>query len=73
MSKIAPAPYYIVMCQVSGGITGFRQGELKKDGKIRTFDSFDEAQKEAQRLNKQMNGPYRTCDFQYWASTREWL
>lgn len=40
---------YIVMCYVSGGVTGTREAPLRKDGSIMYFDSFQDAEHEAQR------------------------
>jgi hypothetical protein len=58
---------FIVMCRVSGGVSGTREAPLKADGRVRYFDTEAEAAAEAQRLNRQMNGnPYRTADFRYW-------
>jgi hypothetical protein len=46
-----------VMCTVSGGATGFRQGWLKaKDGTARRFPTVEDAQAEAQRLEAAMRG-----------------
>lgn len=41
---------YKIWCEVSGGITGYRTGFLKRAGKIHTFDNRDEAQQEVDRL-----------------------
>lgn len=58
---------YIVMCRVSGGVTGTRQSELKKDGTIQIFDQRDEAERKAVELTAKLNSdPYRTAAFQYW-------
>jgi hypothetical protein len=59
----------IVMCRVSGGVTGTREAPLKgRDGQVRRFDTLAEADAEARRLRDQMrNDPYRTATFQYWA------
>lgn len=36
---------YIVMCQVSGGVTGFRQGPMKGEGgAVRLFETREQAQ-----------------------------
>lgn len=58
---------FIVMCERWGGATGYRMAELKKDGKVQTFETFELAQAEAQRLTKEMNGPHATATFKYWA------
>lgn len=59
---------FFVMCRVSGGITGTREAPLKRDGAVIHFDTREQAEKEARRLETKMNGaPYRTADFRYWA------
>ena len=57
---------YQIMCRVSGGVTGTREGILKKDGEERWFESKDNATREAQRLNEEMNHANSTAHFQYW-------
>ena len=58
----------IVMCRVSGGVTGTRQAPLKQsDGEIRYFNTREEANTEADRLNRTMNNQYSKADFSYWA------
>lgn len=58
----------IVMCRVSGGVTGTREAPLKENGKVRYFDTLDEAKAHALTLMERTQGnPYRTCDFRYWA------
>jgi hypothetical protein len=59
----------VVMCRVSGGVTGTREALLKgKDGEVQYFESFEVAQAEARRLMESANGDrYRTATFQYWA------
>lgn len=58
----------IVMCRVSGGVTGTREAPLKQDGKVRHFDTLAEAKAEALALMERTQGnQYRTCDFRYWA------
>jgi hypothetical protein len=62
---------YIVMCRVSGGITGTREGPLKNEGRVVIFTDKDVAQSEADRLDEQMNGnPHRQADFRYWVEPR---
>jgi hypothetical protein len=57
---------YRILCEVSGGMTGYRSAYLKKDGQQVEFTTEAEAEAEAARLNKQMNGnPHRTADFRY--------
>lgn len=58
---------YIVMCRVSGDVTGTREAPLKQDGAVRYFDTEAEAAAEAQRLMTLMNdNACRTADFYYW-------
>lgn len=59
-------PMFIVMCRVSGGVTGTREAPLKKGGVVEQFPTRAEAQAVATRLMDQANGPYRTADFRYW-------
>jgi hypothetical protein len=54
-----------INCRVSGGVTGTREALLKSNGKVCFFDTEEEAQVEANRLNKKMNGPYATASFNY--------
>ena len=54
-----------ITCQVSGGITGTRQALLKSDGIVKEFDSREDAQKETDRLIKNVS-PYSQASFQYW-------
>ena len=58
---------YIVMCMVSGGVTGTRTGQLKRNGVPMTFETREAAQAEASRLMAQNQGDrYRLADFRYW-------
>lgn len=58
---------FYVMCSVSGGRTGSREGKLKGlDGEVKRFDTFGEADAEATRLRKDMNGPNARASFNYW-------
>jgi hypothetical protein len=59
----------IVMCRVSGGVTGTREAPLKdRNGEVRRFATMAEAQAEARRLiEKQRAERYQTAYFQYWA------
>lgn len=62
------APHYIVMCRVSGGVTGTREAPLKANGEVRTFGTRAEAEGVATHLMRELNGnPHRTADFRYWA------
>lgn len=57
---------FIVMCRVSGGMTGTRTGVLKEDGEVVRFETFSAAQDKADELTKNMNGHRGTASFQYW-------
>lgn len=57
---------YIVMCRVSGGVTGTRETQLKANGAVKYFDTREAAQAEATRLMRAMNNPYSVADFRYW-------
>jgi hypothetical protein len=41
-----------VRCSVSGGVTGYREAYLKKDGKEVEFSSREEAEAEARKYNQ---------------------
>jgi hypothetical protein len=62
---------YHVMCKVSGGVTGTRQALLKANGVVQEFDSFEEADAEAGRLNAKMNHQWSVAYFEYWAVEAE--
>lgn len=34
---------FVIRCTVSGGVTGYRTNELKKDGKVMEFETCEEA------------------------------
>lgn len=55
---------YIVMCRVSGGVTGTREAPLKQNGQTQVFQTWEEATAEAAKLNRPR--PYATADFRYW-------
>ena len=58
---------YTIGCQVSGGITGTKFGTVKnEDGTVKGFDTEEEAQNEAQRLNNEMNHDRSKAGFRYW-------
>ena len=62
---------FIVMCRVSGGVTGTRQSEAKRDGAVMHFETRDEAQKHASHMTElYQNNPYRVADFKYWVEER---
>jgi hypothetical protein len=59
---------YGVWAEVSGGITGSRQGWLKSQGSRKVFDTLFEAQQEADELNRIMNDMHKpTVRFRYTA------
>lgn len=62
-------PIY-VECEVYGGATGHRTGLLKQNGQVRTFDTLEEAEAEASRLDKAMNNAYAVATFRYRAVAR---
>ena len=57
---------YVIRCQVSGGVTGTREGLLKENGEVRYFSTATEADAEALRLTAAMNGPHAKAQFRYW-------
>lgn len=58
---------FIVMCRVSGGVTGTREAKAKdKDGKVYRFETREEAQKLADEWTKRMNHSFSVADFYYW-------
>lgn len=62
-----------IMCRVSGGVTGTREGLLMSKGIVRDFETKAEAEAEARRFNEQMNGnPHRVADFRYWVVEAKW-
>ena len=56
-----------VMCRRSGGMLGFAENLLKKDGKVQIFNTKAEAETEADRCRQSMNSPYSSASFNYWA------
>ena len=58
---------WIVVCQVSGGVTGLRESLLQRDGAVQYFASEDEARSTAAELNKEKNSRFATATFRYWA------
>jgi hypothetical protein len=64
---------FIVMCRVSGGVTGTRESVLKNNGVVKYFDTREAAQAEASRLMTERQGdPYRVADFRYWVEEGYW-
>ncbi len=65
---------FIVMCRISGGVTGTHEGPLKALGTIRRFETEDEAVAVAVRLDRDRNGdPRRTADYRYWVENADVL
>jgi hypothetical protein len=60
---------YLVMCRVSGGITGTREAPLKEGGYVKYFNTLDDAKSEADVLNEMraQGDMYRSARFKYWA------
>lgn len=58
---------YRIVCRVSGGVTGTRQGYLKHgpDHAEVIFDTLEEAEAEAARLRDSVS-PYSTASFRYY-------
>jgi len=54
-----------VWCQSSGGVTGQREGWLKSFGAVQLFDTLEEAEAEAARLNAAMNHANSRASFNY--------
>lgn len=56
---------YGIWCTVSGGVTGRREAWLKHKGIRATYETRDDAEREAMRLRAAMNDPYATATFRY--------
>ena len=56
---------YQIQCQVSGGITGFRESMLKENKMVYETESYDEATEKADRIEKKMNSGYGSASFSY--------
>ena len=59
---------FIVMCRVSGGVTGMREAVLKANGVEQTFETRETAQAKATELNAKMNNAFSVADFRYWVA-----
>ena len=64
-------PKFIVMCRVTGGVTGTREAPLKREGKIRVFSSREVAEKIASSLMQAANSPAFNVDLSYWTEKKE--
>jgi hypothetical protein len=60
---------YVIRCRVSGGVTGTRESTVKLNGEVRTFDTKEQAETEAARLNKEMNSNSAGY-FRYWVEEK---
>jgi hypothetical protein len=58
---------YQIMCEVMGGVTGYRRGYLTDSGCPCLFSSLDRAQIEANRLTAINNQPNTRATFRYTA------
>lgn len=61
---------YIIMCRVSGGVTGTRKAPFKSLGEIQVFDSREEAEKRASALMQSANSPNLLASFEYWVEEK---
>jgi hypothetical protein len=52
--------------RVSGGVTGTREGLLKKDGAVQEFDTREAAEAEVAEYHKRMNNQYARASFEAW-------
>jgi hypothetical protein len=62
---------WIIICKVSGGVTGTRESILKSKGEIKTFGTKAEAEKEAHELNDEMNKGVGSARYHYYAELNE--
>jgi len=67
----APAGEWVVMCRVSGGVTGTRTGTLKRLGEVQYFPDEATAQATADRLLREMNSAHATATYAYWPARAE--
>ena len=56
---------YRILCEVSGGVTGYNASYLKIGGKPITFDDKGHAEEVALSHQAKANGPYATASFKY--------
>jgi hypothetical protein len=58
---------FVIMCEVSGGVTGFRKSMMKDgEGKLMFFRNREDAQAICDKYNREFNGQYRTANFKYY-------
>jgi hypothetical protein len=60
---------YVIRYRVSGKATRTRESTVKLKGEVRTFDTKEQAETEAARLNKEMNR-ISAGRFQYWVEEK---
>jgi hypothetical protein len=56
---------YQILCQISGGITGYRQAMLKENDKVWETDDEQKARNKAKNLNGKTNDSYSCASFSY--------
>ena len=57
---------YRIWCEVWGGVTGHRAAWLEDNGEIKEFETHEDAEREANRLDAQIKGTlYRKANFSY--------
>ena len=64
-----PNSYWVVMCQVSGGVTGTRTAELVRNEVIVRFPTEAAAEAEVARL-RGLERKYAVATFSYWTEER---
>lgn len=57
---------WIVMCRVSGGVTGTREAVLRSHDVVQYFETREAAQAKAAELTAKMNHAYSVASFRYW-------
>lgn len=56
-----------ILCEVSGGVTGYRCSYLKRRGKVQVYDDQLTAELDASALNEKMNADGNVAIFKYTA------
>jgi hypothetical protein len=57
---------YVVMCERTGGVTGYACVPLRERGEVLYFINRTSAGARAQRLNALMNRPEASATYRYW-------
>lgn len=59
---------HIVMCEVSGGVTGHRQAPLRSNGEVVYFETWEEAEAKAWQLQQaaEETASHSSATFRYW-------